>query len=321
MSESSTPFHSNEWLMLLKEVHGMDFNILKQGETELPVVLVRSRIFGNRMISIPFADYGGPDATSGMAVKEIAEKAVAVSIDKKVDFLEIRTPIKFGDIFKSEDFIERTDYFTFVLNLRRSEVELWSSLDKRTRNDITKGQKGGFRIHEADGERQIKAFYELYAKTMKRLGSPPQPLSFITGIMKKMKDNAIIRTATINGEIAAGALFLTSSKRVHYYYSCSSYRHRKIRAGDVLLWDSIIEFRKEFSLFDFGRTRPGSGVFFYKQGWGGEKTPMPYYYKFLKKEPNERQENKYELLSNIWRRAMPNSVAKRLGPKIIRQIG
>jgi hypothetical protein len=48
---------------------------------------------------------------------------------------------------------------------------------------------------------------------------------------------------------------------------------------------------------------------------------MPYFYQFYKKELKERQEVKYQRISNLWSRYMPEPIANRLGPWVIKQIG
>jgi lipid II:glycine glycyltransferase (peptidoglycan interpeptide bridge formation enzyme) len=74
-------------------------------------------------------------------------------------------------------------------------------------------------------------------------------------------------------------------------------------------------------VFDFGRTRKDSGVYSFKKGWGGEEVPMTYYYKFYKRELKERQEIRYRGISKLWSKLMPNFLAKKLGPWLIKQIG
>lgn len=317
MKPSLTPFQSKEWGTLLKEVHGIGVS----GVEGMPLYLVRSRIFGNRLISVPFSDYGGPSSKTAEEASEAARSAKSLAERLGVDFLEVRTPVIHGDSLEKAGYVRRDDYCTFVIDLEKPEDRLLSSMEKRTRNDITKGLRSGFDVLEAEDSGDIKRFYGLYAGTMKRLGSPPQPMEFFVRMKRLLGKAASIRMACIGNEPLAGAVFLTGKGRVHYYYSCSSSRNRSLRASDFLLWDSIKSFRKGFREFDFGRTRPGSGVYQYKRGWGGREERMPYYYVFSRKVLEERQEVSYERYSRIWRTLMPGFMAKRIGPWIIRQVG
>lgn len=312
-----TPFHSKEWGTLLKEVHGIGVS----GETGMPLSLIRSRIFGNRLISVPFSDYGGPSSKTLEEASEAAGAARSEAERMGVDFLEVRTPVMHGDSLEKAGYARRDDYCTFVIDLEKPEERLLSSMEKRTRNDISKGQKSGFDVVEAEGPEDIKRFYGLYAGTMKRLGSPPQPMRFFTAMKEFLGKEACIRMAYIGKEPLAGAVFLKGKGRIHYYYSCSSLSQRNLRASDFLLWDSISGFRKGFREFDFGRTRPGSGVYHYKKGWGGREERMPYYYVFNRKTLDKRQEVGYERYSRMWKALMPGFLAKKLGPWIIRQVG
>ena len=131
-----------------------------------------------------------------------------------------------------------------------------------------------------------------------------------------------MRFAVNGNKRVAAALFFLFKTKFHYAYSCSLPEARSIRASDWLLSETISEAcGRGFTEFDFGRTRPNSGVYIYKKGWGGREVPMPYYYFFYKKQLLQRQEVKYAALSNAWRDFMPPLLAKRIGPWLVKQIG
>ncbi|MCK4347941.1 MAG: hypothetical protein KAW47_04920 [Thermoplasmatales archaeon] len=60
---------------------------------------------------------------------------------------------------------------------------------------------------------------------------------------------------------------------------------------------------------------------YYSRRWSGELAKMPYFYKFYKKGLKEREEIQYEGLSKLWSKNMPEFVANRIGPWIIKQVG
>ena len=295
----------------LKETYGYETFYLENEKGKFPLVLIKSKLFGNRLISMPFGDYGGPEGD----VPELVEEAVKKGEELKVDFIEVRAPSK-----PVEGFEKRDDYCTFVLNLDKSEDELFAGLEKRTRNDINKGKRSNIQILR--GGKYLGEFYKLYLKTMKRLGSPPQSFKFFKNIWEKLPDNVHIALARYNGKIIAAQAYYICDGKMYYSYNCSDAKYRKLRATDLLLW-STITFAKITDLkeFDFGRTRKESGVYFSKKSWGGELREMPYYYKFINKKLEQRQEEKFEWLSKIWAKFMPGFLARLIGPWIIKQIG
>lgn len=316
-------FHTSRWLDVLSDVYGIEPFFLEKGTGSLPLALLKSRIFGNRLVSVPFADYGGVRG-EGKDAEWLVKSALDLAGKTDIDFMEIRTPSQeHWKLLEKNGFERRDDYVTFVLDLGKKVDTLFGNLEKRVRNDINKSKKHDITFRDAKGPEDVRTFYGIYLKTMKKIGSPPQSLDFFINLWETFgQEDMSIRLAEYEGKPSAGCLFFLSGKTVNYSYSCSLLEHREMRISDGLLFDSIKSFKeKGFRSFDFGRTRPDSGVYFYKKGWGGKKVTMPYFYKFYKKRIEERQEMTYQRMSDMWRRFMPGFLAKRLGPWVIRQIG
>jgi FemAB-related protein (PEP-CTERM system-associated) len=323
-NHETTIYHTYEWGEILKKVHGHDVFYISEKNGIFPVAFVKSIIFGNRLISMPFADYGGPCAINKETTRELINNVVSLSEKMNLDFIEIRSPDeKYFKEFEQFGFVARKDYCTFILDLRQSLDELWKGMEKRTRNDVTKSQKTKFKIIDVQNLEELREFYELYLSTMKNLGSPPQPFEFFKYTWEKFHPNKIkIRLVEYEKNKISGMVFFYHNNKVHFSYSCSNRKFSKLRANDFLLWDTIKNAKKDnYKFFDFGRTRKNSGVYFYKKGWGGKETPMTYFYKFYKKELKERQEIKYKKISDLWSRYMPHRLARKIGPWVIKQIG
>ncbi len=76
-------------------------------------------------------------------------------------------------------------------------------------------------------------------------------------------------------------------------------------------------------VFDYGRSKRGTGSFAFKKNWGFEPQPLHYEYCLYKRDaiPQNNPNNpKYKLFIEAWRR-MPISLANRLGPYIVRNLG
>ena len=321
---NSKIYHLYEWGRLLNDVHGHKLIYLEDDKGVFPLACVKSFIFGNRLISLPFADYGGPCANDKETADTLVARAEDAAEELDVDFIEIRSPRKeyFG-IFEKHDFIRRDDYVTFILHLDKDVVRLWKSIAQENRTAIRKARKSGVEVVEAKNKSDLRAFYELYLKTMKKLGSPPQPYKFFETMWDLFyPKNLIIPLATYNGRYIAGSLFFIHKDTIHHAYNCSLKDYLGFGQNNLLQW-YIIKWGSEkgFKYLDFGRTRENAGNVLFKRRWGGGLVKMPYFYKFYKKELKEREEIQYEGLSKLWGKYVPEFFANRIGPWIIKQIG
>jgi len=290
----------------------------------LPLAYVRSRLFGNRLISLPFADYGGPCTSDRSIADKLIVRSMDVAREIGADFLEIRSPSeRYFDFFDDHKFIKRDDYVTFILSLDRSIDDIWKSIDKENRTAIRKAKKNEIQIVDLQDKSQLKAFYDIYLKTMKRLGSPPQKLEFFNVLWDHFYPrNLKVLMSSYHGEFISGALFFLHQNTIHYAYGGLLNEHANLRPNNLLFW-TLIEWgnANRYDYLDFGRTRQNSGVYLFKKKWGGKSISMPYFYRFYNRQLTERQEIKYKNLSELWSRYLPEVAANFIGPKIISEIG
>jgi hypothetical protein len=76
-------------------------------------------------------------------------------------------------------------------------------------------------------------------------------------------------------------------------------------------------------LFDFGRSKVGSGSYDFKRYYGFVPEPLPYRYRLVRAEtlPEINPMNpKYRYFIRMWKR-LPLSVAERVGPWLSRGLG
>jgi hypothetical protein len=76
-------------------------------------------------------------------------------------------------------------------------------------------------------------------------------------------------------------------------------------------------------VFDYGRSKQGTGSYAFKKNWGFDPAPLHYEYCLYKRDaiPQNNPSNaKYKLMIEAWRR-MPIGLANWLGPFIVRNLG
>lgn len=323
-SDYSKMYHLRQWGTLLEEVQGHRLVYLQKDVGVFPLAHVKSLIFGDRLISLPFADYGGPCALDKETAEQLIVECAEIAQQLGVDFIEIRCPdSQYFDTLDKCGFQRRDDYLTFMLRLDRKIEELWKGIGDKNRNMVRKAERSGIQIMQATDKADLKAFYILYRKTMKKLGSPPQPYKFF----EKMWDlfypqNLIMPLAKYENRYIAGGLFFLHNGIIHHAYGCSLKEYLQLAPNDSIQWH-VIRWGNEhgYKQLDSGRTRENEGTILFKKRWGGEPVKMPYFYKSYKKEVNQRPEVQYKWMSGLWRKYMPQFLANRIGPWIIKQVG
>ncbi|MEN4006017.1 MAG: GNAT family N-acetyltransferase [Methanobacteriaceae archaeon] len=323
-SDHSQVYHLYQWGTLLEKVHGHRLVYLQEDKGIFPLAYIKSLIFGNRLISLPFADYCGPCAQDEKTAEKLISDCEEVARELDVDFVEIRCPDnRYFEMFSRHGFVRRDDYFTFMLPLNKKIDELWRDVGKNRKKMIRKAEKNDVHIIEAMNKGDLKIFHQLYQRTMKKLGSPPQPCQFFDRMWDILyPQNLRIFLATYKGKHIAGKLFLLHKDVIYHVYGCSLREYLYLAPNDLLQWN-IIKWGNEnkFSHTSFGRAREEEGTVLFKKQWGSEFVEMPYFYKFYKKELKKRQEVQYKWISQLWSRFMPEVVANKIGPWLIKQIG
>lgn len=317
-------YHSFEWGELLNIVHGHNIIYLIEKNGVFPIAHVNSKIFGNRIISLPFADYGGPCANNDKDADRLIKRAEDIALDLNVDFIEIRSPNKeYYSLFERNGFIRRDDYFTFILNLNQDISSLWKIVGRKNRNMVRKAKNNSIKIVQMQDKKDLRIFYNIYLKNMKNLGSPPQPYEYFESIWNHFFPNRLLPLlAKYNDLHIAGGLFFKHSNAIHHSYQSSIKDNFNLGQNNLMIWH-VIKWGNEnnYKSLDFGRTRVSAGNFLFKRKWGGEMIVMPYFYKFIHKELRERDEIKYKYLSELWSKYMPESFSNIIGPHIIGRIG
>jgi hypothetical protein len=77
-----------------------------------------------------------------------------------------------------------------------------------------------------------------------------------------------------------------------------------------------------FRMFDFGRSKKGTGSFAFKSQWNMDVQPLDYQVLLVKRKtvPNFSPVNpKFEMAIRIWKK-LPLSLTKLLGPAVVRLI-
>ncbi|MDP3989656.1 MAG: GNAT family N-acetyltransferase [archaeon] len=301
---------------------------LDNGEikTILPIVEVKSKIFGNKIINSGYIEYGG-FAGDPVGVTPIINHLEKI-YGQVNEYLEIRGSINNSNIFddalsKNEKIEKRILYKRFVLPLGSKEG-IWKNIQKSKRKAINRGLEQ-LNVRELTID-DLPAFYRLYSQNMRRFGSPPYSLNYFALFFKNIVEKGFgkIYCAYREGVLISALLGFTYQDRVHILISVSDPKYNEYRPSDAVHW-KFIEYacNNGYKYFDFGRVREESGQFEYKRKWGPELLDLPSYFMLwkAKKIPIvDPQNTKYKIVTKVWK-CLPLKVTIKIGPKLRKELG
>lgn len=278
----------------------------------LPLFHVRSRLFGHHMVSVPFLNYGGP--CGSFPVREmLATWALDEARRCKADSLLLRTraPIP-GQLSVVSSKV------TVVLRLGENADEMWNTaFDAKFRNKIKRPQRDGMATRF--GPEHAGAFYEVFARNMRDLGTPVLPRRFFERIIASFPTLALLGVTYLKDRpVAAGFGFLWRDE-FEMTWSASLKELRASKPNMLLYWDYMRELiGRRIRRFNFGRSTPGSGPHEFKRSWGAADEPLPWI-QWPDAGAGSRESRAANAASALWRH-LPLSFTNAMGPVLARQL-
>jgi len=283
----------------------------------LPLVSIRSRLFGNSLISIPFFSYGGVIADTATARESLLAGAADLGRELGARHIELRQ----GDE-SAMSWPMSSNKVTMEIQLPATIDDYCNQLSPSRRKKIRYGLKRGLRA-EWGGPEALPTFYKIFATNMRNLGTPVYPSGFFENQMRLLRDKIRILSMW-DGAKPVAASFVTSHRdAIELPWAASLPESRKKEAPMIMYWALIEKAIAEgFRRVDLGRCSPGSGTYEFKRHWNPVERPLHWYYWLAAKAsiPRPRPDNpKFKFAINVWKR-LPLVVANGLGPRLVRSI-
>ena len=137
-------------------------------------------------------------------------------------------------------------------------------------------------------------------------------------------DCDVLTVADAQGRALSSVLSFYFRDEVLPYYAGDDESARDLAANDFKYWELMRRScARGLKVFDYGRSKQGTGSFSFKKNWGFEPKPLHYEYRLYKRDaiPQNNPANpKYKLFIAAWRR-MPAPMATFLGPYVVRSLG
>lgn len=282
----------------------------------LPLARVRSFVFGDYLVSMPFLNYGGP-VGSPSARTRLAAHARGLAEDLGVDLLELRSRTDLD----SADLIRNERKVTVLKRLPDSTEELWEEgLRSKVRSQVRRPMKEGMEVRF--GPDLLDPFYDVFSETMRDLGTPVLPKAFFEGIRTHLADACVFAVVELDGRPLAAGCGLHWKGELEITWAGASREHSRLAPNMLLYWGMMEEsVRRGLDVFNFGRCTPDSGTHRFKRQWGTEDHPLPWLQwspSAVRSTPNP-DSAKYRMATKVWSR-LPLALTNRLGPLLSRAL-
>jgi len=294
-----TFFHSLEWQEFLEnEFKWLNFEHYLYKNQAL---LSFGRI-GDKLISLPFCEYGGPIPIKENFNIEQFEKDVLEEFENiKIKF---HPKIKPGN----SDSEVSTHWVEDLKSLNAEE--LFASFRKTLRHSIKNAENQGLEIKKCLDLNELEQFYDFYLINLKRKKTIPYPINIFKFLFNC--PNVEILLAFYRGKIIAGDLFVDYDKFAHYLFSAADYKYRNSGPSYLILWKKLKSLCGQDKIFDLGAAPRGSELEIFKKGWRGKEYPILQI--GIKRSEEGLRSSK---LRNIWG-LLPNFIIKKLSPFLIK---
>lgn len=320
----ATFFHRAGWRTVIEKSFGQQCHFLKatrDGEIRgvLPLVLVRSKMFGTRWVSTGWCVGGSTAVDEPEAALALDRAAQALLAGSPAEYIEYRDPANphTDGSWKVKDGI----YASFERTIEAEEDACLKQIPRKQRAVVRKAIESSL-VDRVDQD--LTSFYRLYSLSMRNLGTPVFSRRYIATLLEVFGPDADILTVYQDERPLASVLNFYFRDKVMPYYTGADPEARKLGAADLMYFKVMRRASaRGYRVFDFGRSKLDTGPYAFKKNWGFE--PRPVNHEFFLKDgvamPDVNPNNpKYQRKIEAWKR-LPLPIANLIGPWFGRQVG
>ena len=318
----ATFFHRAGWQRVLRSVYRHTTWFL-YAEVDgrivgvLPLAQVKSLLFGHSLVGLPFTVYGGVAAIEPAAVQALEGEAQGLARQLGVEHLELRNVQR-----RHQDWPLQDLYVTFRKEILPDEDANLLAIPRKQRAMVRKGIKNALRSEIDPG---VDRFFAMFADNVHRHGTPAMPRRWFQALSDEFGDDCeVLTVVTADGRPVSSVMSFYFRDEVLPFYAGDDEAARDLAANDFKYWELMRRAcARGLKVFDYGRSKQGTGPYAFKKNWGFEPIPLNYEYQLYKRDavPQNNPNNaKYKMLIAGWRR-LPLGLANWLGPFIVRGLG
>jgi FemAB-related protein (PEP-CTERM system-associated) len=320
-----TFFHRAAWSGIIQKAFGHRTHYVvarRDGAITgvLPLARVRTVLFGDTLISVPFCVYGGPLAADPESAAALSRHAADLLKQTGASAIEFRH--RDAVVCDETEWQQRPDlYVTFRKAIEADHDKNMKAIPRKQRAMVRKGIQNGL---TSLANRDAAMLHGIYAESVRNLGTPVFSRRYFTMLAEVFADDCDIVTVMDGDAAIASVMNFYFRDEVLPYYGGGTSAARQRAANDFMYWEVMRRAADRGSrLFDFGRSKIGTGSHDFKKNWGFTPENLNYRYMLAPGAsiPDHNPLNpKYRLFIAGWKR-LPLAVANIIGPSIVRGLG
>lgn len=320
---SASNYHQYGWRRVIEGSFGHRCHYLTarngSGAVEgiLPLVEMRSRMFGRFLISLPFFNYGGILCDHRETGEALLTEARRLQRELGAEYIELRHIRQWA-----EDIPTKRHKVAMLLDLPGDREAAWQGFNAKLRNQIRKAERNGLTA-EVGGSGLLEDFYTVFAHNMRDLGTPVYSPGFFRDILEAFPDRTEIIAVHLEKKPVAAGLLSRFRDTIEIPWASSIRQYNSLCPNNMLYWTALqLAMSYGCRRFDFGRSTPGEGTYNFKKQWGARPVQLNWQYLLpagaAMPELNTKNP-RYDLAIKLWRK-LPVPVTRLLGPRIVRNI-
>ncbi len=315
-------YHDARWAQLIKRVFGHESHYLMAWDNEtvvgvLPLIQLKSLLFGNFLISMPYFNYGGIVADTHDTMISLISSVHELYEELGCTHIEMR--------FDSEQAIDlpvRTDKVAMLLDLPDDPDELWRAIGSKRRAQVKRPVREGV-VFLSGGVELLDDFYYVFSNNMRDLGTPVYSKQFFKEILNTFNENAFIAVVRLKGEAVGAGFLIGNNGKLEIPWASTLRKVNRIGVNMFLYWNILkTAIEKDFRLFDFGRSSKDSGTLKFKKQWGGHEKQLYWYYDLPEGQPLPNlnpSSGKFGAAISVWKK-IPVTITNLVGPSIVKNL-
>jgi len=316
-------FHATAWHDVVREVFGHESLYLqaRRGRAVvgvLPLFLVKSRLAGRLLVSVPYGVAGGVLAGDDEASAALIRSARSLVHEAGASLLDLRSR---EAVCPGLTTVDR--YVTFERELPDSVSDVLGWLPRKARAAARNG-RDKYKLTVSWDVHDLPTVWRLYTINMRRIGSLAYPFALFDRLASHHGLNTWVSLIRRDGEPVAGLVTLRDKDRVMPYFFGATQAARTCSAANfayLMLMERAVACG--YRVFDFGRSRVDNrGSYEFKRLHGFSPRPL-HYQCFVPggvAAPNLSPSNpRYRLARRIWPR-LPLALTQWLSARLTRHV-
>ena len=329
-----THWHDPAWADVFRDGLGhrpiyLEYSTGRRTAGVLPLVFMKSALFGRFLVSLPYLNGGGPLADSDEVARRLIDEAVRLAGTLDVRYLELRNLASLAHpnlpVLKTEKVLMWYD-LPAAPGYRGPGVAdesgpMWDAMKSKIRSQVRR--RDGEELTVLWGGRELlPEFHAVFSRRMRDLGTPVFGRELFAAMLEHLPDMAELCVVRRHRTAIAAALLIHGEGVTEVPSAAALAEGNPLRANMFLYYHLLDRaVRRGQYVFDFGRSSPDSGTHRFKRQWGAAERPTHWQYHVRTGDVGDVRPDhpKYATKIAVWKR-LPLWVTRLLGPPIVRGI-